>query len=114
MNQLRLFGRKNSLMVDHGCGSLIRYVNHADKSYLTYVLPPLRMALEQGRCAYKNVKSFACRELYQDAGMKELIERFYRCIQTNAPLPIPFREILLTVKIMDTIFSQIRCQDHSD
>jgi metal-dependent HD superfamily phosphatase/phosphodiesterase len=39
--------------------------------------------------------------------MKELIERFYNGISKGAPLPIPYREILLTARIMDEIFSQI-------
>lgn len=40
-------------------------------------------------------------------GMKELISRFYNSIVSDAPLPIPFREILLTSRIMDAVFEQI-------
>jgi len=39
--------------------------------------------------------------------MKELIERFYNCVRGSAPLPIPYREILLTARLMDAIFVQI-------
>ena len=39
--------------------------------------------------------------------MKELIERFYNSIQKGNPLPIPYREIILTARIMDEIFAQI-------
>ena len=39
--------------------------------------------------------------------MKELIERFYDSIRLNAPPPIPYREILLTARIMDEIFGQV-------
>jgi hypothetical protein len=41
------------------------------------------------------------------AGMKYLIESFYRSITDDAPLPIPYREILLTASIMDSIFEQL-------
>jgi hypothetical protein len=41
------------------------------------------------------------------AGMKCLIESFYRSISENQPPPIPYREILLTARIMDSIFEQI-------
>ena len=47
------------------------------------------------------------RRLYQDFGMKELIERFYDSIRLGVPVPIPYREITLTGRIMDEIFAQI-------
>ncbi len=39
--------------------------------------------------------------------MKELIERFYNSIGSGSPPPIPYREIILTARIMDEIFIQI-------
>ena len=39
--------------------------------------------------------------------MKELIERFYHSIRSGGPPPIPYREIILTARIMDEIFAQI-------
>ena len=39
--------------------------------------------------------------------MKELIERFYNSIRVGGPPPIPYREIILTARIMDEIFAQI-------
>ena len=39
--------------------------------------------------------------------MKELIERFYNSIRMGGPPPIPYREIILTARIMDEIFAQI-------
>ena len=41
------------------------------------------------------------------SGMKYLIEAFYRSITEDTPVPIPYREILLTAKIMDAIFVQL-------
>lgn len=41
--------------------------------------------------------------------MKELIERFYNSIRLRGEPPIPYREIILTSRIMDEIFSQIHC-----
>ena len=41
------------------------------------------------------------------SGMKCLIESFYRSIVEGTPVPIPYREILLTAKIMETIFIQL-------
>jgi hypothetical protein len=47
-------------------------------------------------------------DFHMDSGKKYLIESFYRSITDGTPLPIPYREILLTSRIMDEIFEQIR------
>jgi predicted dehydrogenase len=107
LNELRICGPANSLVVDHASGSLIRHENRSYKSYLTYFVPPLRNAREYFRNARINIAHFLSRRLHQDAGMKELVERFYHSIRVGAPVPIPHREILLTARIMDEIFAQV-------
>jgi hypothetical protein len=44
------------------------------------------------------------------SGMKYLMESFYRSIVEGTPGPIPYREILLTARIMDAIFAQLDAQ----
>jgi len=39
--------------------------------------------------------------------MKELIERFYTSVRLEETLPIPYREIVLTARVMDEVFAQI-------
>ena len=39
--------------------------------------------------------------------MKELIGQFYGCIRGERPVPIPYREILLTARIMDEVFRRL-------
>jgi predicted dehydrogenase len=107
LNQLRICGPANSMVVDNASGSLIRQKNRACKSYLTYFLPPLWNAREHFRNARLNAVNFLCQRLHQDSGMKELIERFYQTIRTAGKPPIPYREIILTARIMDEIFAQI-------
>ena len=88
-------------------GSLIRNQTRSYKSYLTYFVPPLKNAREHLRNLRLNITNFIRQRLYQDVGMKELIERFYNSIRTGGPPPIPYREIILTARIMDEIFAQI-------
>ena len=107
LNELRIFGRANSIVVDHVSGSLIRNKNRSYKSYLTYFVPPLQNAREHLGNAASNITNFLRRRLYQDFGMKELIERFYNSIRVGGEPPIPYREIILTARIMDEIFAQI-------
>jgi predicted dehydrogenase len=107
LNELRIFGPANSLTVDHASGSLIRHLNRSYKSYLTYFVPPFRSSYEYFGNAVGNIANFLRRKLYQDFGMKELIERFYNSIRLKSDPPIPYREIILTSRIMDEIFAQI-------
>lgn len=112
INELRVYGQKNSLVVDHASGTMTCREGHSDKSYLTYFLPPLRAAGANFRNAMRNISDFLGRRLYQDAGMKELIERFYLSIRMGGPPPIPYREIVLTARIMDEVFAQVYPNNH--
>ena len=107
LNQLRIYGPQGLLTADIIAGTLVRTSSRAYKSYLTYFVLPLKTAWEHLRNACLNTINFLRRRLYQDFGTKELIERFYTSIRLGGPLPIPYREILLTARIMDEIFAQI-------
>ena len=107
LSQFRICGPRNSIVVDQVSGSLIRNEKRSYKSYLTFFIPPLQNAREHLRNARQNLLNFVGRKLYQDSGMTELISRFYQSIRFSAPPPIPYREISLTARIMDEIFSQI-------
>lgn len=107
LNRLRVCGPGGSILVDQACGSAIRCRNRSYKSYLAFFVPPLVDAKENLRNAAKNIGGFLARRLYQDAGMKELIERFHRSVETGGESPIPYREILLTARILDEIFAQL-------
>jgi len=107
LNQLRVYGPKGSVVVDHISGTVIRSKFRSCKSYLTYFVPPLRAAREHLRNARINITNFVRQRLHQDFGMKELIERFYNSVRSGSPPPIPYREIILTARIMDEIFAQI-------
>jgi predicted dehydrogenase len=107
LNHLRICGPVNSILVDHASGSIIRQVKRSYKSYLTFFVPPLRTAHQHFRNACRNVSNFVGGRLHQDSGMKELVERFYLSIQNSTPPPIPYREILLTARLMDEVFAQI-------
>jgi hypothetical protein len=46
--------------------------------------------------------------------MHYLISSFYRSIEANEPVPIPYPEILRTARIMDAIFEQLNQQSRGD
>lgn len=62
---------------------------------------------------FDNLGANEAARLYQDSGVKELIQRFHESITRGTPPPIPYREILLTARIMDSSFAQIRAAQAS-
>jgi predicted dehydrogenase len=109
LNRLRVCGPRNSVTVDVSSGSTIEDSGKGYKSYLTFLGPPFAYARQHFKNAWRNAIGILRWRLHQDSGMKELIERFHISLSPDGPPPpIPYREILLTARIMDAIFDQIR------
>ena len=109
LHQFRLYGPKHSLIVDDDHQVLIRVQNRDFKSYAKYFIPPVQYAKQYLENVATNGSKFIRGDFHLpfDAGLKTLIEAFYHSISTAAPLPLPYREILLTSRIMDETFSQL-------
>jgi predicted dehydrogenase len=110
LHQFRLYGAKNGLILDQDNETLVKLRGTRYVSYLEKFLPPLGFAAQYSRNVASNLKRFLGNDFHMKAGMKYLIESFYRSIVSGDPVPIPYREILLTATIMDSIFSQLDVQ----
>ena len=107
LHQFHIFGPKNGLILDQDHETLMklrgtRYISYAEK-----FIPPLNMAGQHLGNLGTNLRAFLARDFHMKAGMKYLVECFYRSIVEGTPDPIPHREILLTARIMDAIFAQL-------
>jgi predicted dehydrogenase len=107
LHQLRVFGPKNGFMLDQDQETLIKLRGWRHKSYMEKFIPPASLAKQYLGNLMQNARSFLVRDFHMTAGMHYLIESFYRSITEETPIPIPYREILLTAKIMDDIFAQL-------
>jgi predicted dehydrogenase len=107
LHQLRIYGPENGLILDQNHETLIRLRGAAFKSYAEQFLPPLLLARQYLGNVRTNLQTFLARDFHAKSGMKYLIEAFYRSITSGGPLPIPYREILLTARIMEQIFAQL-------
>jgi predicted dehydrogenase len=109
VQELRLFGRRGGLMIDNVHRTVIEVhrSNSEFKSYANFFLPPLRSAQQHMRNLWRNGMAFLRADFHMDAGMKNLIEAFYRSIQTGGEPPISHREILITASLMDDVFKQL-------
>ena len=104
----RIYGSKNGLELDQDQETLITLRGNRYKSYAEKFLPSLEFAKQYLGNVKTNLGSFLARDFHMKSGMKCLIESFYRSIQEGESVPIPYREIILTAKIMDEIFLQLK------
>lgn len=107
LHEFRMYGPKNGLILDQDQETLIKLRGTRYKSYAEKFVPPLLIAGQYLRNASSNVRTFLRNDFHMKAGMKFLIESFYRSIAEGMPEPIPYREILLTARIMETIFKNL-------
>ena len=110
VNEFRIYGSKNGLVLDQSHEILLKLRGAKFKSYADHFIPPALFAKQHLENLLSNMKLFLARDFHMDAGMKCLIESFYRSIREDTPVPIPYRQILVTARIMDAIFDQLRDQ----
>jgi predicted dehydrogenase len=108
LHQFRVYGARNGLLLDQDSETLVTLSGHRHKSVLEQLVPPAQLAQEYLRGLLTNVRRLVRSDLHPKAGLRYLIESFYRSIREDAPVPIPYREILLTARIMDRIFHELR------
>jgi predicted dehydrogenase len=108
-HQFRVYGPKRSLVVDDDHQVVLRLNNKEYKSYMRFFVPPLGFARQYVGNLARNLRRFAKNDFHlpNEAGLQTLISSFYKSVENGDPLPIPYREILLTSRIMDAAFEQI-------
>lgn len=110
IHQFRIYGPQNGLALDQDQETLIKLRGRRFRSYGEKFIPPVIFAGQHLGNLFGNVKTFLARDFQFKSGMKYLIESFYRSITHGTPVPIPYREILLTARIMDAIFDQLEAR----
>jgi len=113
LHMLRIYGPKNGLVMDQDQETLIRLRGSRFPSYVEKFLPSVLYAKQLVGNLGTNLRKFLRNDFHMKSGMKYLIESFYRSIDEGKPDPIPYREILLTARIMDAIFAQLEEQQSS-
>lgn len=107
LHQFCIYGPRNGLVIDEDHQTLIRVQGKRFKSYVEKFVPPMISAKEcVGNLLY-NVRLFMECDFHMDSGKKYLMEAFYASIVKQTPIPIPYRQLLLTSRIMDSIFEQV-------
>ena len=107
LHQFRIYGPKNGFVLNQDDETLLKLRGTKYKSYLEKFVPPVTFAGQYLGNLRTNLRTFLGSDFHMKSGMKHLMQSFYRSITEDAPVPIPYREILLTAKIMDMIFDQL-------
>ena len=107
LHQFRIYGPRNGLVMDHEQQTLIKLPGKRYKSYLEKFIPPLHLAGQFLANEAISLRLFWKRDFHMKSGMKFLTESLYRSILEGTEPPIPYREILLTSRLMDLIFEEI-------
>ena len=107
LREFRIYGPKNGLIINQDHHSLIKVPSKNYIGYLNKFIPLNYYAKQYRKNMVSNARFFLKRDFHMKSGLKRLIELFYNSISNNSPLPISYREILLTTKIMDSIFTQV-------
>ena len=107
LHQFKVYGPTNGLLTDDDHLLIVKLRGTKYKSYLDNIIPPLSFAKQYLASGLSNARKLIGQDLFNDAGMKSLIKAFYTAIRSDGPPPIPYREILLTARIMDKIFATL-------
>jgi predicted dehydrogenase len=107
LHELRVYGTRNGLILDPDQETLIKVRGTRFKSYLEKFVPSLIFARQNLHNFSANLRAFMRNDFHMTSGMRFLIESFYDSIRRDSPVPIPYREILLTARLMDNIFAQL-------
>jgi len=114
LHQFRIYGSRNGLILDQDQETLIKLPGSRFKSYAEHFIAPVITAGQYLGNVATNLKTFLAADFHMKSGMKCLFDSFYRSITEGTPAPIPYREILLTARIMDNIFAQLDAQKGSN
>lgn len=107
-HEFRIYGPKNYLIADHTHQTLTHSLPKMYKSHLNALIPPFLFGKQFWRGGLKNASDFLHHRFHPDEGRRTLLKHFYASITEGTPVPIPYREIVLTARIMDSIFSQLK------
>jgi predicted dehydrogenase len=107
LHEFRIYGSRNGLVLNQDQETLIKVRGARYKSFAENFIAPMGLASQYAGNLKRNLGHFLRNDFHPTAGIKNLIEAFYRSIVENTPPPIPYREILLTARIMDDIFDQV-------
>lgn len=107
LRQFSILGAKNGLILDQDHHALIKIPGVSYKSYIEKTVPLNNLARQYRKNMFNNIRLFWKRQFQMKRGLFNLIKMFYESIKNNSKPPIPYEQIMMSSKIMDSIICQI-------
>jgi predicted dehydrogenase len=107
LHEFRIYGPRNGLVLDQDHESVLKLEGARHRSVAEQIVAPVRLGQQYLSNALRNAGLFLKSDLHAKEGMRHLFELFYRSVAEDYPVPIPYREILTTTRLMDQVFRQI-------
>jgi predicted dehydrogenase len=104
---VRVHGSRNTALAHHGMSTLTLDSEPRLPSALGRLGPAFGQTGQFFRAGARNVGRFARNEFHYFTGLRCLFERFYECIASDGPPPIPYRDLLRVSAWMDEIWRQV-------
>jgi len=107
LKQLRIFGPKNGLFLEHDHHALIKIIGKNYISYLDKFVPLNNLARQYRKNVIRNAGLLLKKQFQMKSGLYNLIRFFYKSIEQDISPPISYDKILLCTKIIDLIIEEI-------
>ncbi len=104
---MRVYGNNDTAVLDYVGRTLVPAPRQTQPGSIGRLGPAVAQARAYARSATANVRRFWRHEYHFFQGMRVLLDGFYRSIQEDTPLPLPYEEILWSVQTIDRIVAQI-------
>lgn len=104
---LRLFGTRDTLLVDYTMRTVTLEDPASLPSALGRLVPPFAQAWRFVRSGVRNVAAFARADFHYFAGFRRLLEAFYGSIIDGAPPPISPRDIIRVSEMIEAIVERV-------
>ncbi len=104
---VKVYGTHNTAFADFTSRTVTLEKQPTLPSAIGRVVTGFTQGFEFLRSSSRNVQRFMQSEYHFFSGLNYLISKFYESILQDAPLPIPYRDILRIAAWMDEIFAQL-------
>ncbi|MDI6698985.1 MAG: Gfo/Idh/MocA family oxidoreductase [Candidatus Saccharicenans sp.] len=107
IRQFSIFGTKNGLILDQDHHALLKIPGVQHKSYVEKTVPLNNLARQYRKNMFTNIRLFLKRQFQMKRGLYNLIDLFYKSIENDAEPPIPYEQILMCSRVIDSVVRQL-------
>jgi predicted dehydrogenase len=108
---LKVIGTRDTAEVDYAARTLVLAARQSQPSAIGRLLPPWLQARQFARNGWRNMSQFRRYGFHYFQGMRELLQRFYDCVASDGPDPVPPAQVVRTCGVIDAIVAGLgRCR----